>query len=59
MQWSEQKFQKIPPSTKQNPPSTFIDFPFFVPPPRLFQAPRLVIFHFLHPLHVYSKLHVY
>ena len=28
-------------------------------PPRLFQAPRLVIWQLLHPLHVYSKLHVY
>ena len=27
--------------------------------PRLFQPPRLVIWQLLHPLHVYSKLHVY
>ena len=28
-------------------------------PPRLFQPPRLVIWQLLHPLHVYSNLHVY
>ena len=39
--------------------TSFSDFAIFAPPPRLFQAPRLVIFHFLYPLHVYSKLHIY
>ena len=28
-------------------------------PPRLFQAPRLVILQLLQPLHVYSELHGY
>ena len=62
--------QKInPPSTFID----FLDFPPSTPrlldlctsffqkfhPPRLFQAPRLAIWQLLHPLHVYSKLHVY
>ena len=50
--------QKIHPPRK-NPPSTFIDFSKKFQPPRLFPPPRLVILHFLHPLHVYSNLHVY
>jgi hypothetical protein len=40
-------------------PSTFIDFINIFQPPPLFQPPRLVIWQFLPPLHVYSNLHGY
>ena len=50
--------KKIHPPRK-NPPSTFIDFSKKFQPPRLFQPPCLLILQLLHPLHVYSNLHVY
>ena len=40
-------------SPRKNPPSTFIDFL------NIFQTPRLAIWQFLPPLHVYSNLHGY
>ena len=67
---SKLKIQTVESSTIFSPVFLLIRFLIFlrnvyycvysiVYPPRLFQAPRLVISQFLHPLHVYSRLHVY